>query len=236
MSALNAEVQKLEPSAILSLFTLDATVIGGPVLRFLPAGSSGMPVTYDGKEYLPVDVEFKGLETAGMAAPSRPTISITANNDVIQALVATWGDLNGCKLWRIRTFARFIDGEPEADPTAFFGPDLFEIDRKVSDTPTEVTWELASTFDQEGVQLPRRVMVRGTCMWRYRRWDAVSLEFDYSRAQCPYTGDIFYDNNNNVVTDPAKDRPARNLACCKTRFGETASLPFGGFPGLGRVM
>lgn len=235
MSQINAEVQKLEPSAIVSLFTLDATRIGVGILRFTEGAQTGASVTYAGNLYNAVDVMFRGLDYSGSGAPSRPTISISMTNPVVQAIFNSAGDLNGCKLMRIRTFARFLDGQPDADPMAFYGPDIFEIDRKVADNNTEITWELASSFDQEGVMLPRRVMVRDTCLWRYRSYDAAIGQFDYSKAQCPYAGSQYFDANDNPVTDPAQDRPSRRLSCCKKRFGENAPLPFGGFPGIGRI-
>ncbi len=235
MSQITQEVQKLDPSAIISLFTLDATSVGGPVMRFVQSSQSDGPVAFQTLSYEPTDVDFHGLETSGVGAFPTPTIKLANTNGVIQALVNTYGDLNGCTLSRIRTFARFLDGEADADPNAFFGPDMYRVERKTSDTPEQIEWELSTSIDQEGKMIPGRVIISGTCMWRYRSWDATKNGgaggFDYTKAQCPYAGAQAYDINDQPVAD-ALDYPSRTLDCCKTRFGEDQPLPYGGFPGV----
>ncbi|MDE4297082.1 phage minor tail protein L [Phaeobacter gallaeciensis] len=235
MSQITQEVQKLDPSAIVSLFTLDATSLGGPVMRFTQSSKSYGPVLFQTYSYDPADVEFDGLETSGVGAFPTPKVKLANTNGAVQALVNTYGDLNGCTLSRIRTFARFLDGEPEADSTAFFGPDTYRVERKLDDNPEFIQWELSTSIDQEGKMIPGRVIVKNTCMWRYRVWDATANggagAFDYSKAQCPYAGAQAYDINDQPVAD-AFDFPSRTLNCCKARFGEDQPLPFGGFPGV----
>lgn len=234
MSDIRQESQKLSPTAIVPLFTLDATSVNGPTLHFTQNSISGGPVTFGGVIYQPTDIEFKGLETSGVGALPTPTISIANTDALVQALVNTYGDLNGCTLSRIRTFARFLDGEPDADSTAFFGPDSFRFERKSSDDPDVIEWELSAAIDQEGAMIPARVVVAETCMWRYRAWDSNAGDFDYSKAQCPYAGSQSYDINDQPVASGADDVPSRGISCCKTRFGSDQPLPFGGFPGASR--
>lgn len=235
MSGIQQEIQKLDPSAIIWLFELDASVVGGPVLRFTQNAHVSSKVQFQGLEYEPIDIEFQGLETSGVGAQPTPSLQLAKSTGLIQALINTYGDLNGCKLSRLRTFARFLDGQPEADPNAFFGPDAYSFERKVSDTAESVEWELATSLDQEDVMIPGRIIVRNTCMWRYRIFDQ-SLNggaggFKYDKAQCPYAGLQSYDVNNQPVTDD-KDAPSRTIECCRTRFGSDQPLPFGGFPGV----
>lgn len=235
--SIKTEVQKLDPSAIVSLFTLDTSSLGGPVMRFTQSSKAYGPVTFQGISYDPVDVEFEGLETTGLGAFPTPRITLANTNGVVQALVNTYGDLNGSYLQRIRTFARFLDGEPDADPTSFFGPDIYRIERKVDDNESSIEWELSTSIDQEGAMIPGRVIIKNTCMWRYRVWRADlpgGAGYDYSKAQCPYTGAQAYDINDAPVS-PALDHPSRTLNCCKVRFGADQPLPFGGFPGVPRV-
>jgi lambda family phage minor tail protein L len=53
---------------------------------------------------------------------------------------------------------------------------------------------------------------------------------------CPYTGGATYDINGNPVADPRLDVASKRVTtCCKPRFGASATLPFGGFPGVSRV-
>lgn len=237
MSQIEQEIQKLSPSALLSLFTLDTTKLGGTLLRFTKnvngLGTAG--VIFGGVTYIPLDIEFEGFEISGVGSIPRPTMKLANTDGLIQALVNTWGDLNGCSLQRVRTFARFLDGAPGADASAYFGPDIFDVDRKVSDTPSAITWELSASIDQEGRHIGRP-MIRDTCLWKYRRWNPTSGTFNYTQAKCPYTGGTFYDVNDAVVAGAANDVPSRKLSCCKARFGAAAPLPYGGFPGLSRTL
>lgn len=228
------EAQNLAPSAIISLFTIDTSSVGGPMLYFVMGSQNGQPVRYNGIDYQPVDVEFTGLETTGSGALPTPTIRISNVDGLAQAIVSTWGELLGCTLYRVRTFKRFLDGEPDADPTAFYGPDIFRFERRTSENAVYIEWELSAAIDQEGKMLPGRQVIRQTCLWRYRTF-VPGQGYDYSKAQCPYTGNQFFDVNDQPVSDPAKDYPSRRLGCCRARFGRSNPLPFGGFPGVQRV-
>jgi lambda family phage minor tail protein L len=231
MSEARSEAQKLFSTALVSLFTLDMTSLGGSVLNFTMTSDAGVPVSFGGVEYQPIDIQFTGLETTGVGAFSQPKITLSNSDVLTNALVNTYGDLIGCEVTRKRTYARFLDGHFDADPTAYFGPDRYKIERKSADTSTFFEWELSAAIDQEGKMIPNRVIVAGTCMWRYRKWTGSG--FDYSKAQCPYAGSQSYDINNNPVAN-ALDEPSRSVECCKTRFGKNQPLPFGGFPGASR--
>jgi len=232
MPDINSEIQKLDPSALIQLFQLDCTSVGGPVLHFSMSAEVDGPVVFGGTSYTAIDISFEGMETTGVGALPQPSLILANTDGLIQAAVNTYGDLNGCELTRVRTFARFLDGAPEADDTSFIGPDIFKIERKSADLPESITWELSAAIDQEGVMLPGRAAVRNTCLFQYRAYNGV--DFDYTNAECPYTGGTFWDEFNQLTTDKSKDRPARNKTCCTNRFGVGARLPFGGFPGMGR--
>lgn len=234
MPTIQSEGQSLEPSAIVSLFTLDTTSLGGPLLRFTQGKETNGPVKFAGQVYEAVDVEFTGLETSGVGALPQPKITFSNTSGIVQMLVNTYGDMLGCRLYRIRTFARFLDDAADADPEAFYGPDIFQVERKSSENSTAVTWDLSAGIDQEGRMLPARVIVRETCLWRYRYWNPDTLTWDYSNAQCPYVGNQYFDVNDNPVASPADDKPSRRLSCCRARFGRNSPLPFGGFPGIAR--
>ncbi len=224
--------QSLNPKARIELFRLDTSKVGGGMLFFVQGTDASEAIRFGGQEYQPVDIEFEGLEVSGAGSLPTPTIRLANTDGIAQSAINTWGDLLGCELRRIRTFKNFLDGQPDADPTAFFGPDVFLVERKVTENNVYIEWELSAAIDQEGKRVPGRQVIRDTCLWRYRSW--TGSNFDYSLAQCPYTGNQAYDVNN-LPTTPDKDRPSRTLSCCKTRFGESAPLPFGGFPGVGRV-
>lgn len=235
MSAIQSEAQSLSPSATISLFTIDTTPMGGPLMHFVMGSDNDGPVVFGGVEYQAIDVQFEGLETSGAGALPTPLIRVSNIDGMAQALVSTYGELLGCTLYRVRTFKRFLDGQPDADSEAFFGPDIFRFERKTSENSVYVEWELSASIDQEGKQLPGRTIIRNTCLWRYRFYNGSTGKWDYSKAQCPYTGAQSYDINDLPVSDPALDVPSRRLSCCRTRFGRSNPLPFGGFPGVQRI-
>lgn len=235
MSDIQSEAQSLSPSAIVELFTLDASSIGGPILHFVRGSTDIGAVHFGGVKYEPADVEFTGLETSGVGALPTPTIRVANSDGVFQAIINTWGDLLGCVFYRVRTYARFLDGSDDADPEAMFGPDIFRVERKVIEGSSHIEWELSAAIDQEGKKIPGRQVIRDTCLWRYRSWISLESRFDYSKAQCPYTGSQAYDIDDNPIADNSKDTPSRRLSCCRARFGAKNPMPFGGFPGAARI-
>lgn len=111
---------------------------------------------------------------------------------------------------------------PTADATAEFPDDVYFIDRKSSETVDAVEFELAASFDLQGVMLPRRQIVQNVCTWQYRG------------TECGYTGTNYY-NANDQPTTAANDFCSKRLSSCKIRFGQYQPLPFGGFPAAGLV-
>jgi lambda family phage minor tail protein L len=232
-AAFHAEATKLEPSALVSLFQLDATRIDGPIYHFTTETRGGAMIRFGGVDFHAVPVRMTGMSVSGQGPIQTPTLSVGNTDGFIQQIVNSLGNLEHCKLTRWRTFARHLDDGEAPDPTAVYGPDVYVIDRKSADTPEVIEWELSALVDQQGVYIGRTV-VRDTCLWRYREFDTMTGQFDYSKAVCPYTGSAYFDRENKPVSDPSLDVPARNLRCCRVRFGEDAVLPFGGFPGVVR--
>lgn len=228
-----AEGQRPTTDAIVSLFKLDATFAGAGVYYFCQAAEESEPVYFGGQAYTPVDVQFEGLETSGTGTMPAPKVRVRNNNGMFQTMLNTYGDLAGCTLQRARTYRRFLDNGSSPDPTAYYGPDTFRVERKSVEEAAYIEWELSSILDQEGAMIPGRVVIRDVCSWRYRVWNGTS--FDYSKAMCQYVGSDMYDIYGNAVTDGAKDKCGRHLADCELRFGKSNPLPFGGFPGVSRV-
>jgi lambda family phage minor tail protein L len=148
----------------------------------------------------------------------------------ITALVLTYQDLVGAKITRKRTLAKYLDaanfsGEvnPTADPLAEFADDIYYVDRKSRETRDVVEFELAASFDLEGVTLPRRQIVQNVCPWRYRG------------SECSYTGASYFNANDQTVSSSSQDVCGKRLASCQARFGQNAELPFGGFPAAGLI-
>lgn len=226
---ITSEIQKLEPSAIMEFFVMDASAFGGDVLRF-HAGTNGLRsnVVWQGNTYTAFPVQASGFDYSGNGQLPRPKLQVANITGAISLLVLTYDDLLGAKITRKRTLAKYLDAvnftggtNPTADPTAEFSDDIFLIDRKATETRDMVEFELAAAFDVAGVQLPRRQIIQNVCTWRYRG------------GECGYTGTAYFDANDASVAGAGQDVCGKRLSSCKARFGATAPLPFGSFPAAG---
>lgn len=222
-----AEAQRLTPDARIQLFELDCTAItgggSGDILRFHPYQSE-QTLTFQGKAYSPWPVQISGLEKTG---DQQPTPSFVAGNvgGSVTALCLSYQDLIGAKLTVHDTFAKFLDGSPEADPSEEFPQEVWFLERKSGETRESVSWELSSAFDFGNAALPGRKIIAGTCMWLPRG--------GYRGPYCGYNGPPVAKADGTPTDDPALDVCGGHLTDCQLRFGETNPLPYGGFPASG---
>lgn len=227
------DIQRLNVgSPLIELFTLDATDIGGSTYYFTPGTIDGSRVTFNSVEYTPLPVEVEGFEWNGEGKLPRPTIRVSNITLVFLAAIATYNDLVGAKLTRIRTYKKYLDGESEADPNAQFPQDIFYIERKLRQNKFMVEWELISSVDLENILIPKG-QVLDMCTHRYRTVEGGS--FDYTLATCPYTGTNYFDETGTVAAS-ADDMCGKKLYDCKLRYdADSDQLPFRGFPGIGKL-
>lgn len=223
--SITSEIQKLAPSAIIELYELDATVLGGTISRF-HAGTNSLNqnLIWQGNEYVRFPILISGFEFNGAGQLPRPKAQVSNFLSGVTQLVLEYNDLMGAKFTRKRTLKKYIDAVnfPDginltADPTAFFPDDVYYVDRKSSENRNGVEFELAASFDLAGIQLPRRQIVQNVCPWKYRG------------GECGYTGTTYFLSNDQSTLDSTKDVCGKRLSSCKLRFGG-AELPFGGFP------
>jgi lambda family phage minor tail protein L len=233
LTAFHQEAGKLAPSAPVSLYQLDTTSVGGLQYHFTTETRGGSKLMFGGVEFFAVPVRITGMQISGSGPIQTPTLSIGNTDGFIQEIVNSFGNLEGSLLTRWRVFAKHLDDGEEPNPAAFYGPDIYKIDRKSSDTPEMIEWELSALIDQEGVYIGRTVL-RDTCMFRYREFNSDTGTFDYSKAICPYVGNNYFDRQNNPVSLPSQDVPSRSRECCRLRFGEGNPIPSGAFPGVVR--
>lgn len=199
----------------------------------------GSPVVFGGYTYTQYPVDADGFERGSEGTLPTPTIKVSNVLGGISAILQEYNDLVGATVRRIRTFRKFLDDQPTADPDAFFPIEEYVVNRKVSQNKVYVEWELRSVLDLEGKYIPKRVCLRNICIHRYRIWRVnADLEeggqFDYSCTECPYTGNVYFNKEGNETNLPSEDACGKKLSDCKKRFGENAELPFGGFPGMAR--
>lgn len=225
---LTGEIQKLEPSAVVELFELDATNCGGPVLYF-HAGTNGLlqPVVWKGVTYTPFPLQATGFDLSAKGQLPRPKLTVSNAAGSVSVLLLQYNDLSGAKITRRRTLVRFLDavnfsgGNPDADPEAGFIDDVYFVDRKSAESYDLVEFELAASLDLQGVMLPRRAIIQNSCSWKYRG------------TECGYTGTAYFTYGDVPTTDAEQDVCGKRLSSCKCRFGQTSVLPFGGFPAAG---
>ena len=241
-----SELQKINPSSIIELFTLElsSTLHGSDTTYRFHAGSNdittgGNPgdIIWDGNAYSKFPIQVDGFEyNAESGSLPRPTI-VVANllSSITSILISVnnttaGNDLTGAKLTRIRTLVRYIDNANFSSGTNPFGtpdtsaklPDeIYYVARKVSENRDAVTFEMAAAFDLAGVRAPKRQCNANLCPWIYKG------------SECGYSGTNYYDENDKSTIITADDKCGKRLSSCRIRFGETAELPFGGFPGIG---
>lgn len=227
--AITTEIQKLEPSAIIELFEMDATDFGGDLLRF-HAGTNGLSsnVVWQGNTYTAYPIKATGFDFTGNGQLPRPKLTVSNVTGAITLLVLTYDDLLGAKITRKRTMVKYLDAvnfpdstNPDADDTAEFPDDVFFIDRKSTETRDVVEFELAAAFDVAGILLPHRQIIQNVCVWRYKG------------TECGYSGTDYFNANDESVGSSGLDVCGKRLTSCKLRFGQNNPLPFGSFPSAG---
>lgn len=216
--SLPADVQQLEVGSIVVLFEVDASDIGAETYRFHPYGSG--IITFQGIDYDPWRMEASGFELSGNSSPT-PKLRMENFGGYISALCIAYSDLTGARVTRKRTLAKYLDGQPDADPNEEFAPEIWYIEQKTAENPEYVEFELSSALDFQNVQVPRRQIIQNYCPWRYRG------------SECGYMGPPVADEYDIITTDAAKDKCGKRLQSCILRFGQNDELPFGGFPAAG---
>ncbi len=173
------EATKLNPSAIIQLFVMDATTLGAAELLYFHNGSNGLynPIIFDGQEYTPYPIEAEGFEIDGKGQLPRPKLKIANIKGLIGRYLKDYDDLTGAKLIRKKVFAKFIDaanfpnsvnpfGTP--DPEGAYPDEIFYFDRKSAENRLFVEWELVTVLELPQAKLPYRQMLANSCVFRYR--------------------------------------------------------------------
>jgi len=176
-SAVFSNLQSINPSAIIELFTLQLSteLHGANTIYRFHAGSNlnaNGQIVWDGNAYLRYPIQASGFGYRKGKIP-RPKITISNAKGLISAILASvnnttnGNDLTGATLTRIRTLAKFIDAvnfangqNATADTTAEFPQEIYQIDRKATETREIVEFELAAPTDLAGIRIPNRQATR----------------------------------------------------------------------------
>lgn len=186
------EAHRLNPTALIELFELDATPAGDNSILYFHNGSSGLrqPIRFKGVVYEPMPIQIRGVEISGGDKPPRPTLTISNIGGFMSALVLSTDDLTGAVLTRRTTYARFLDGMPDA-AEAEFDPDIFIVERKTIENRERVEFELGTGLDLDGVMFPIRRVASNYCTAEYRG------------VGCPFVVNFVFSNEKDVLYDGA---------------------------------
>lgn len=218
-----SDLQAIAPSAVIELFQLELNVAqhGVNETYYFHAGvnaSNSADIVWNGQAYLAFPVEATEFEYTGTGSLPRPKLLISNILGTVTALILSLPNgLEGAKVTRIRTLARYIDGVnfPGAtnpfgtpDPTAEFPREIYYVDRKAGETRDAIEFELAAAFDLVGVRAPKRQCISNMCQWIYRG------------SECGYTGNAYFDFNDNPVGSAGQDVCGKRLRSCELRFSQ----------------
>ena len=242
------DIQKLEPGALVTLYELDATGIGGPAQRFHGYVDTDK-IYWQGEEYEAWPIEATGFSRTSDGQQAQPTLTVgnigmdEAGNPVpgiISSLCIAYDDLVGARLIRHQTLAKYLDaenfdgGNPDADPDEELPQEIWLIEQKTGETSETIEFTLSSPIDFSERMLPDRQIIANVCPWLWKG--------GYRGAYCGYTGTAYFDADGNAVTDPALDRCGGRLTDCKKRFAadqgvseDAAVVNYGGFPSADRL-
>ena len=203
-----SELQSIAPSSIIELFELqlNTAIQGNNTIYRFHAGTNAISTNGDivwaGNTYQAFPIEADGFEYSGKGTLPRPKIRCSNILGTITAILASLPrGLEGAKVTRIRTLARYLDavnfpgvvnpyGTP--DSTSEFPREIFYVDRKTTETRDVVEYELAAAFDIAGVRAPKRQCISNICQWVYK-----SAECSYAPV-ASFTGT--YSRTGTTVT------------------------------------
>jgi lambda family phage minor tail protein L len=177
---MSREPTRFDPTALLDLFVLDGTSIGMSTVFYFYDGTSTQfqPLTFNGQEYAPFPIKLTDFGYDGKGGQVRPKLTASNINGFTSNLLLQYGQLVGATIIHRRVFARFIDAvnwpgnvSPYTpDPTAAYPDQIWSVNRKITENPQIVQWELSSPIDMQNVKLPRRQIIANVCAapWKYR--------------------------------------------------------------------
>jgi lambda family phage minor tail protein L len=169
-------------------------------------------------------IEAADFEMTATGALPRPKLRAANIGGILGEYLRSMKDGLGAKVIRKRTLGKYLDaanfagGNPYANPSTSFPDDIFYVARKTTENAVMIELELAVKFDVDGVRLPRRQVIAGTCQWVYRS------------AECSYAGGPVQDIYGNATSDAAQDKCRKTLDACKARFGQYGVLRTSAFP------
>ena len=179
MTAIVEDVQSQGiSSTIVTLYDLEYA--DGSFVYFYPDGLDGDLTSVQFRDssgtartYIALPAQAEDFEVTSDGAMNRPKFTVAnLHNTFSQAIGGLdYEDLIGRRLTRRITLKKYLVGETgdsgNGNAPVEFPKSVYVIDRISAKDVTRVEFELAAPFDLAGIQLPRRVIVGGSCPWKY---------------------------------------------------------------------
>ena len=149
-----------------------------PTVYLFHAGNNMKDSTnliWQSNTYTRMPCQAEGFKYSGKGKLPRPTLTFSNLLGTITSILqlvnqtTALSDLQGAKVTRRRTLARFLDGENfpsnvnpfgTPDPSAELPREVYFVDRKVIENRDVVQFELVSSFDLAGVGAPKKLVTR----------------------------------------------------------------------------
>ena len=257
-AAIANAVQEISPSALIELFQLELNVTQHGVAEtyYFHAGTNSndyQELIWNAQPYMALPIEVEGFEYTGQGTLPRPKMRISNLMGTITALILTLPEgLEGAKLTRIRTLARFIDAANFKSDDYLLTEDNFAL---MYEDDTFIYQEVGNPFGAPDptAEFPREIFFVDRKSAENR--DVVEFElasaFDmagirapkrqcitrcqlvYRSPECSYTGTNYFNASDAPVGNASEDVCGKRVDSCKARFGQNAELPHGGFVGIG---
>ena len=149
-----------------------------PTVYLFHAGNNMKDSTdliWQSNTYTRMPCQAEGFKYSGKGKLPRPTLTFSNLLGTITSILqlvnqtTALSDLQGAKVTRRRTLARFLDAENfplnvnpfgTPDPSAELPREVYFVDRKVVENRDVVQFELVSSFDLAGVGAPKKLVTR----------------------------------------------------------------------------
>ena len=158
--------------------------------------------TYDA-----IPVQAEGFEVKSKGAAARPVITFanifSTFGDALGSLEPD--DLIGKKLYRRKTLRKYLkDGSADTgsgNTPVEFPRQIFIIDRIEQLSAVEISFELTTPFDVEGLVLPYRVIGNNACSWVYQGASPNKINNSTDNGGCTWSEESKLIMTNGSGTD-----------------------------------
>jgi len=220
-----SNLQSLDTEAFIDLITVEGST-------FTPIRICNFEtVLFDGMLYEKFPCVINSFAKSGEDTEVRSSLIISDISGLVGDIIDN-AEIIGAKVNLKRTQSKFLDGQPTADSSQYFGFDM-RINKYEGEYQGQFQFELVPYFSLERKKLPSRTYSR-RCQWQL---NMPNREDENCAAPLTvvFNGQTYlgFDINGNPTNDPSQRACKKDMAACKLYHGNT--LRFGGFPAVSRI-